>query len=86
MPEWSSPRQVPRDGPAALGPRVRVTPFTPHTGGDRPAGHGLIQLRRKPVRLTADDLTGLEKGEPGEITALQRYVRQLGHENLGAAR
>ena len=57
-----------------------VMALTPHTGGDRPAGHGLILLRRKPVRLTAADLTKLEKDEPREITALQRHVRQLRHE------
>jgi hypothetical protein len=53
-----------------------------YTGGDPPAGHGLVLARRKPVALTAEDLERLEPDEPREITAMQHHVRQLRDETL----
>ena len=37
----------------------------------------MILLRRKPVRLTVQDLMRLEPDEPREISSLQHNVRQL---------
>lgn len=43
---------------------------------------GLVLMRRRPVRLTVEDLTRLEPDEPREIAALQHHARQLRDENL----
>ena len=48
--------------------------------------HGMILLRRKPVRLTVEDLTRLEPDEPREISALQHNVRQLRDEEVALRR
>ena len=44
---------------------------------DAPApSHGCVLMRKKPVRLSEDDLTRLEPDEPREILALQHLVEQ----------
>ena len=53
-----------------------------YTGGSPPAGHGLVLMRKKPVRLTTDDLERLEPDEPREIVALQHHIAQLRDEAL----
>ena len=59
-----------------------IVAMRPHTGSDRPAGHGLVLLRRKSVQLTVQDLKRLEPDEPREISALQHHVEQLRRETL----
>ena len=59
-----------------------IVAMRPHTGDDKPAGHGLVLLRRKPVRLTVQDLEKLEPNEPREVSALQHLVKQLRQETL----
>ena len=49
---------------------------------DKPIGHGKVLLRRKPVRLTVEDLEMLEPSEPREVSALQHLVKQLRRETL----
>jgi len=43
---------------------------------------GLVLMRRRPVRLTVEDLTRIEPDEPREIAALQHHARQLRDETL----
>ncbi|MBV9367673.1 MAG: methyltransferase domain-containing protein [Solirubrobacterales bacterium] len=58
-----------------------VSPPRRPTADDAPTPtHGMILLRRKPVRLTVRDLTRLEPDEPREISSLQHSVRQLRHQ------
>ena len=59
-----------------------ILELRPHTGGETPAGHGLVVLRKKPVQLTVEDLERLEPDEPREILALQHHVQQLRAETL----
>jgi hypothetical protein len=67
---------------AHWGRAFEILDLRPHTGGDRPAGHGLVLMRKKPVQVTAEDLQRLEPGEPREISALQHQVEQLRDETL----
>ncbi len=64
-----------------LWPYMAPEPRRP-TAADPPMGHGMILLRRKPVRLTVQDLVRLEPDEPREIRALQHNVRQLRNETV----
>ena len=66
---------------ADLWPYMSVEPRRP-TAQDPPRGQGMILLRRKPVRLNAEDLVRLEPNEPREILALQHNVRQLRDETV----
>lgn len=45
--------------------------------GEARGSHGVVLLRRKPVRLSVEDLERLEPDEPREISALQHNVEQL---------
>lgn len=67
---------------AHWGRAFEVVRIVPHTGNERPEGHGLILLRRKPVQLSADDLKVLEPGEEREIQALAHHGEQLRSETL----
>lgn len=42
--------------------------------------HGVVLARKRPVRLTIEDLTRLEDDEPREIEALRHHVEQLADE------
>jgi len=42
--------------------------------------HGIILARKKPVKLTIEELTALEPDEPREITALSHHAAQLADE------
>ena len=48
---------------------------------DRSRSHGVVVLRRKPVRVSVDDLKALED-DPREIAALQHNIEQLQRESL----
>lgn len=81
-----------RGGPIALnspwwirahwGRAFEILDFKPRIEGDAPASHGLVLMRKKPVRLTAEELERLEPDEPREIAALQHHVEQLRDETL----
>jgi SAM-dependent methyltransferase len=59
-----------------------VLRIVPHTGNERPEGHGLILLRRKPVQLSPEELRRLEPGEDREIQALAYQAQQLRRETV----
>jgi len=64
------------------GRAFEILELRPYTGGDPPAGHGLVLMRKKSVQLTIEDLKRLEPGEPREIVALQHHTAQLRDETL----
>jgi SAM-dependent methyltransferase len=59
-----------------------IVAMKPHTGSGKPVGHGVVLLRRKPVRVTSQDLERLEPDEPRELGALRHHVDQLRRETL----
>jgi SAM-dependent methyltransferase len=67
---------------AHWGRAFEILELRAHTGENRPAGHGLVLMRKKPAQLTTEDLERLEPGEPREITALEHQVEQLRDETL----
>jgi SAM-dependent methyltransferase len=67
---------------AHWGRAFEIVSLMPHGGGDPPAGHGVVLMRKKPVELTIEDLTRLEPDEPREIAALQHNVEQLRDDTL----
>ena len=67
---------------AHWGRAFEILELKPYTGGDPPAGHGLVLMRSKPVELTSEDLERLEPDEPREIMALRHHARQLRDETL----
>jgi SAM-dependent methyltransferase len=71
---------------AHWGRAFEIVELRPYTGGNPPAGHGLVLLRRKPVKLTVDDLELIDPAEPREILALQHHIRQLRDETLDLRR
>jgi SAM-dependent methyltransferase len=66
---------------AHWGRAFEILELLPHTGEDRPHGHGFALMRKKPVRLTVEDLQRLEPGETREIAALQHHLEQLRDES-----
>lgn len=67
---------------AHWGRAFEIEILRPHEGGDPPHGHGLVLMRKKPVRLTVADLKALEPDEPREILALQHNIEQLRDDTL----
>lgn len=66
---------------AHWGRLFEVVDLVPYTGEEKPVGHGLVLLRKKPVKsVTVSDLERLEPGEEREIWALQHHVKQLRRE------
>jgi hypothetical protein len=65
---------------AHWGRAFEVVRIVPHTGNESAEGHGLILLRRKPVRPSAEDLRRLEPGDEREIQALAHQAQQLRRE------
>ncbi len=57
-----------------------VVRIVPHTGNESAEGHGLILLRRKPVRQSVEDLQRPEPGEERELQALEHQAQQLRRE------
>ena len=57
-----------------------IIELRPHLGAVQPAGHGVVVLQRKDVRLSVEDLERLEPAEPRELSALQHQVEQLQRE------
>jgi SAM-dependent methyltransferase len=64
------------------GRAFEIVSLLPHAGDDAPVGHGMILLRRKPVRPSVEELERLEPGEEREITALAHHAEQLRLETL----
>lgn len=67
---------------AHWGRAFEIVELRPHGGGEPPAGHGIVVLRKRPVSLTEADLTRLEPDEPREIAALRHHEEQLRDETI----
>lgn len=67
---------------AHWGRAFEILELRPSTTVDPPAGHGLVLMRKKPVRPTIADLERPEPNEAREFTALQHQVRQLRQETV----
>jgi SAM-dependent methyltransferase len=64
---------------AHWGRAFEIVELLPRLGEGVPS-HGIILARKKPVRISAEELTSLEPGEPREIQALVHHVEQLAGE------
>ncbi len=62
---------------AHWGRAFEIVTLNPIQGGDPPFGHGMALLRKKPGKITIEELERLEPDEPREIAALQYNVEQL---------
>jgi SAM-dependent methyltransferase len=67
---------------AHWGRAFEILELWPHGGGDPPAGHGMVLMRKKAVELTVEDLKRPDPEDPREIAALQHHAEQLQDEVL----
>ncbi len=67
---------------AHWGRAFEIVSLQPHDGSNPPYGHGLCLMRKKPVKLTVEEMKALEPGEPREIAAIQHNVEQLRDDTL----
>jgi SAM-dependent methyltransferase len=67
---------------AHWGRAFEIVTLNPVQGGDPPFGHGMVLLRKKPGKITIEELERLEPDEPREIAALQYNIEQLRDDTL----
>jgi len=66
---------------AHWGRAFEMLKIVPRMRADEPS-HGLVVARKKPVEVSAEELTRLEPDEPREMRALRHHVEQLEAEAL----
>jgi SAM-dependent methyltransferase len=61
---------------------IELRPCTSHITG-KPAGHGLVLMRKRAGDVTIHDIVRIKPNEPREISALQHNIAQLSNELRG---
>lgn len=67
---------------AHWGRAFEIVDLRPQIGDGSAASHGCVLMRKKPGKLTEEDLTRLEPDEPREVLALQHQIEQQRQETL----